>query len=162
VAGREAEGAAEKRAGMKLYTIGFTQKTAEDFFGRLRASEVKTLVDIRLNPHGQLAGFAKQADLPYFLRELAGGCGYVHLLELAPTKELMRAYRGGGTAWPAYARRFEALLDKRRIPETLDRKLFEAGACCLLCSEDTPDHCHRRLVAERLQAHWPGVEVGHL
>jgi len=148
---------------MKLYTIGFTQKTAEQFFGLLRHNGVRTLVDIRVNPHGQLAGFAKQADLPYFLRELAAKCEYVHLPELAPTKEMMRAYREGSAGgWAAYAQRFEALLDQRRIPETLDRKLFEAGACCLLCSEATPEHCHRLLVAERLRTHWAGVEIIHL
>jgi uncharacterized protein (DUF488 family) len=147
---------------VKLYTIGFTQKTAEEFFGLLRANKVRTLVDVRVSPQGQLAGFAKQSDLPYFLMELASGCGYVHLPELAPTKEMMRAYRGGKGGWAAYARRFEALLDKRGIPAALDRRLFEAGACCLLCSEATPDECHRRLVAERLAAHWKPVEVVHL
>lgn len=147
---------------MKLFTIGFTQKTAEDFFGRLRANGVRTLVDIRLNPHGQLAGFAKQADLPYFLRELAEGCGYIHLPLLAPTKDMLKEYRGGGSEWDEYERRFEALMDERGIPATLNKTLFETGACCLLCSEDTPEQCHRRLVAERLRAHWPGVEVVHL
>jgi uncharacterized protein (DUF488 family) len=147
---------------MKIYTIGFTQKTAEEFFGLLRDNGVRILVDIRLKPHGQLAGFAKQGDLPYFLRELAGGCGYVHLPELAPTKDILKEYRGGGTEWADYERRFEALMDERGIPATLDRGLFEGGACCLLCSEATPEQCHRRLVAERLRAHWPGVEIVHL
>jgi len=147
---------------MKLYTIGFTQTTAEDFFDRLRANGVRTLVDIRLNPHGQLAGFAKQADLPFFLRELAGGCGYVHKPELAPTKDILKEYRGGESEWDEYERRFEGLMDERGIPARLDRALFEAGACCLLCSEATPEQCHRRLVAERLRAHWPEVEIIHL
>jgi uncharacterized protein (DUF488 family) len=147
---------------MKLYTIGFTQKTAEAFFGLLRENQVRTLVDVRVSTQGQLAGFAKQSDLPYFLKHLAQGCDYIHLPELAPTKELMRAYRAGNGGWAAYAQRFEALLDKRRIPAILDRKRFEAGACCLLCSEATPEQCHRRLVAERLAAHWPGVEILHL
>jgi uncharacterized protein (DUF488 family) len=147
---------------MRVFTIGFTQKTAEEFFGLLRDNRVRTLVDIRLNPHGQLSGFAKQVDLPYFLRELAGGCGYAHLPELAPTKDILKEYRGGGTEWPEYERRFEALMDERNVPATLDRSLFESGACCLLCSEATPEQCHRRLVAERLRAHWPGVEIVHL
>jgi uncharacterized protein (DUF488 family) len=147
---------------MKLYTIGFTQKTAEEFFNLLRDSGVRTLIDIRLNPHGQLSGFAKQGDLPYFLRELAGGCAYVHLPELAPTKDMLKEYRGGGSEWAEYESRFEALMDERDIPARLDRGLFESGTCCLLCSEATPEQCHRRLVAERLRAHWPGVEVVHL
>ncbi len=146
---------------MKLYTIGFTQKRAEEFFNLLRLNRVGMLVDIRVNPGGQLSGFAKQEDLPYFLRELAGGCGYVHLPELAPTKEILKQYREDGD-WPAYVARFEQLMDERGIPSTLDRALFEQTACCLLCSEATPEQCHRRLVAERLAARWPNVTIVHL
>lgn len=146
---------------MKLYTVGFTRKSAEKFFELLRANGVKKLVDIRVNPHGQLAGFAKQADLPYFLRALAEGCGYQHLPALAPTKDILKEYRADGD-WERYTTRFEALLDERGIPRTLDRAQFEAGPCCLLCSEATPEQCHRRLVAERLAAAWPGVEIIHL
>jgi uncharacterized protein (DUF488 family) len=147
---------------MKLYTIGFTRSTAQHFFERLRAAGVRRVVDIRVNPGGQLAGFAKQEDLPYFLEALADGCQYTHLPALAPTKEMMKTYRGGGSDWETYAARFEALMEARDIPASLDRALFEAEACCLLCSEATPEQCHRRLVAERLQAHWPGVEIVHL
>ncbi len=146
---------------MKLYTVGFTRKSAEKFFELLRANGVKKLVDIRVNPHGQLAGFAKQADLPYFLRALAEGCGYQHLPALAPTQDILKEYRADGD-WERYTTRFEALLDERGIPQTLDRAQFEAGPCCLLCSEATPEQCHRRLVAERLAAAWPGVEIIHL
>ena len=147
---------------MKLYTIGFTQKSAEEFFELLRVNGVKKLVDIRVNPHGQLAGFAKQADLPYFLRVLAGGCGYQHLPELAPTKQILKDYRAGDGDWARYTVRFEQLMDERGIPHTLNRADFEAGPVCLLCSEATPEQCHRRLVAERLAAAWPGVEIIHL
>jgi uncharacterized protein (DUF488 family) len=147
---------------MKLYTIGFTQKSAEQFFGLLRAHRVRKLVDIRVNPHGQLAGFARQADLPYLLRELAAGCRYEHRLELAPTKAMLKAYRAEAGDWDRYTLQFERLMDERGIPHTLDRADFEDGPCCLLCSEPTPEHCHRRLVAERLAAAWPDVEVIHL
>jgi uncharacterized protein (DUF488 family) len=146
---------------MQLYTIGFTQKTAEEFFTRLRDHGVQRLVDIRLNPHGQLAGFAKQEDLPYFLNALASGCQYTYLPLLAPTKEILKDFRGGGE-WDDYVARFQALMDARNIPAALDRSLFESQACCLLCSEATPEQCHRRLVAERLAAHWPGVTIQHL
>ena len=146
---------------MKLFTIGFTQKRAQTFFGLLRANSVRCLVDIRLNPGGQLAGFAKQEDLPYFLRELANGCAYRHLPELAPTKEILSAYRQSGD-WPEYVRRFEALMDARGIPRSLDISLFENQACCLLCSEPTADQCHRRLVAERLSRFLPDIEIIHL
>ena len=146
---------------MNLYTLGFTQKSAETFFGLLRANGVQKLVDIRVNPHGQLSGFARQEDLPYFLRQLAAGCAYVHWPELAPTKEILKDYRADGD-WPRYVARFEALLDERNIPAALERAEFESQACCLLCSEATPEQCHRRLVAERLAAHWPNVAIVHL
>jgi uncharacterized protein (DUF488 family) len=146
---------------MKLFTIGFTQKRAEEFFELLRTHGVQRLVDIRLNPGGQLSGFAKQEDLPYFLHHLAGGCQYVYMPELAPSKEILNEYRGG-LSWEQYRPRFEALMDKRRIPETLAQDEFEKSVSCLLCSEARPDHCHRSLVAQRLQSRWPGVEIVHL
>ena len=146
---------------MKLYTIGFTQKSAETFFALLRAHGIQKLVDIRVNPHGQLSGFARQEDLPYFLHALAEGCRYQHRPALAPTKELLKEYRADGD-WARYTERFEQLMDERGIPAALDRAEFEAGPCVLLCSEATPEQCHRRLVAERLAAAWPGVEIVHL
>jgi uncharacterized protein (DUF488 family) len=146
---------------MKLYTIGFTQKRAETFFDLLRQNGVQRVVDIRLKPHGQLAGFAKQEDLPYFLHHLAGGCEYVHRPELAPTKEILESYRADNN-WQEYERRFEALMDQRGIPGILARAEFETTVSCLLCSEATPEKCHRRLVAERLAKSWPEVEIIHL
>ncbi|MEW5872917.1 MAG: DUF488 domain-containing protein [Chloroflexota bacterium] len=146
---------------MKLYTIGFTQKSAQQFFELLRQNGVQRLVDIRLKPSGQLAGFAKQDDLPYFLEHLAGGCQYLHLPILAPSKEILGDYREDHD-WQRYVERFEALMDERGIPEALEREAFESATCCLLCSEATPEQCHRRLAAERLQACWPDVEVIHL
>ena len=146
---------------MKLYTIGFTQKRAETFFELLRRNRIRRLVDIRVSPDGQLSGFARRDDLPYFLDRLANGCVYVHLPELAPTKEILKDYRADGD-WERYVLRFETLMDERGIPEVLQREDFEAQASCLLCSEATPEQCHRRLVAERLAAHWPDVEIIHL
>ena len=146
---------------MQLYTIGFTHKHAEQFFRLLREHEVSRLIDIRLKPGGQLAGFAKKDDLPFFLRMLSNGCGYVHLLDLAPTKEILTDYRSNSD-WERYTSRFQQLMDERNIPESLDHTLFETARCCLLCSEATADHCHRRLVAERLAAHWPNVQIIHL
>jgi uncharacterized protein (DUF488 family) len=146
---------------MFLYTLGFTQKSAETFFALLRTHRVQRLVDIRLRPDGQLSGFARRDDLPYFLRELANGCTYLHLPELAPTKDILDEYRKDGN-WYRYVARFEKLMDERGIPEKLDRAGFESQTSCFLCSEATPEQCHRRLVAERLVAHWPGVKIVHL
>lgn len=145
---------------MRIYTIGFTQKPAERFFGLLRANGVQRVVDIRLRPDGQLAGFAKKGDLPYFLRELVA-CDYVHCPILAPTPEILTDYRQDHR-WDRYVARFEALMDERGMPAALDRQPFAAQASCLLCSEHTADHCHRRLIAERMAAAWPGTEIVHL
>ena len=144
---------------MKLYTIGFTQKRAEQFFNAIRDAGVVRLIDIRQIPGGQLSGFAKQDDLPYFLTHLADGCEYIHMLELAPTKDMLSENRKAPDC-ERYEREFEALMDERRIPETLAPALFDQAV--LLCSEATPEQCHRRLVAERLAKHWPGVEIVHL
>jgi len=146
---------------MKIYTIGFTQKKAQDFFETLRRHQVRRVVDIRLKPNGQLAGFARQADLPYFLSQLADGCAYIHLVELSPTEELFNEYRATGN-WEEYVLRFESLLDQRDIPARLRMDDFIAADSCLLCSEATPDRCHRRLVAERLAISWPDVHILHL
>ena len=145
---------------MILYTIGFTQKSAQQFFELLDQNGVQKLLDIRLNPYGQLSGFSKKDDLDYFLDRLSG-IEYHHLAELAPTEEILKGYRADKN-WNAYVQRFEALMDERQIPGALDRALFENGPACLLCSEATPKQCHRRLVAERIAADWGNVEIRHL
>jgi uncharacterized protein (DUF488 family) len=149
---------------MKLFTIGFTETSAEDFFGRLMRSGVKTVVDVRLNNTSQLAGFAKARDLAYFLQGL-GGIGYVHQPLLLPTADMLSAYRSGpGTRserWSVYQERFIALMGERRIEERIDPMRLDRG--CLLCSEAKPHHCHRRLVAEYLAEHWKTpLQIEHL
>lgn len=145
---------------MRLLTIGFTRKSAEHFFQLLKEHGATVLVDIRLNPDGQLSGFAKRGDLPYFLRNLAE-CDYLHLPLLAPTPEILDAIRKDKD-WTAYRASFEALMDERGVPETLDRPFFERNVCCLMCSEAKHSECHRSLVAERLSRVWSDVEVIHL
>ena len=143
---------------MKLFTIGFTKTPAEHFFGRLSEARVKTLIDVRLNNVSQLSGFAKKDDLRYFAQSICG-IGYAHRPELAPTKDMFDAYKRSKGDWSVYARRFLELMARRRI-ETMDRSALEGA--CLLCSEDTPHHCHRRLVAEYLRDAWGDVEIEHL
>lgn len=144
---------------MKLFTIGFTRKSAEQFFGLLRKSGAKRLVDVRLNNVSQLAGFAKKQDLAYFAKEICA-MDYVHLPELAPTQAMLDEYKKNKGDWTVYERRFLGLMRERRIEETVPRELTEGG--CLLCSEDKPHHCHRRLVAEYLKEHWGNVDIHHL
>ena len=143
---------------MRLYTIGFTKSSAQHFFERLREAGVRRLLDVRLHNSSQLAGFAKRGDLAYFARELAG-VDYVPVPELAPTPDMLKRYRGVRD-WGSYAQAYGALIETRRVEETLDKSLADGG--CLLCSEAKPHHCHRRLAAEYLQDRWPGLEVVHL
>jgi uncharacterized protein (DUF488 family) len=145
---------------MKLYTIGFTKKSAERFFNLLNEDHIERLLDIRLNPQGQLAGFAKKDDLSYFLSQLLD-CEYHHMKMLAPTTEILSIYRDDKD-WSRYVTRFEALMDERNIPGSLDRHFFEGKNCCFLCSEATPEKCHRRLVAERLGKYWQNIEIKHI
>ena len=144
---------------MKIFTIGFTKKNAENFFNLLRRPGLVRLVDIRLNNASQLAGFTKKDDLRYFLRSICD-IDYIHLPQLAPTKEILDKYKKSGGDWATYEKQFLSLLDTRRVAEAIDRKLLDGG--CLLCSEPTPEHCHRRLVAEYFQRKWKDIEIQHL
>jgi uncharacterized protein (DUF488 family) len=144
---------------VKLYTIGFTKTTAEYFFSRLSKAGVKIVVDVRLNNISQLAGFAKRNDLQYFLKTVCG-IGYEHRLELAPTQDILDAYKKHRGDWTVYEQRFLELLARRKIEETFSRSTVDKA--CLLCSEDKPHHCHRRLVAEYLKKKWGDVDIIHL
>ncbi|MFY9779955.1 MAG: DUF488 domain-containing protein [Candidatus Baltobacteraceae bacterium] len=144
---------------MKLFTIGFTKKSAETFFSLLKEAEVKRLVDVRLNNVSQLAGFTKRADLEYFAKAICG-IDYVHLSELAPTADILNSYKKDKSGnWLLYEKQFIDLIRSRHIEDT-PRELLDGG--CLLCSEEKPHHCHRRLVAEYLKEHWSDVEIVHL
>ena len=144
---------------MKLFTIGFTKKNAEDFFTRLQRAGVRRVVDIRLNNTSQLAGFAKADDLKYFLKAIAN-IDYVYMPELCPTQDILDAFKKSKGSWNDYTRSFKLLIEGRNISGTVPRELLDDG--CLLCSEDTPEHCHRRLVAEYLRDRWDDVEIVHL
>ena len=144
---------------LELFTIGFTQKTAAEFFTLLQGAGVRRVVDVRLNNTSQLAGFAKKDDLIFFLRAIHG-MDYVHLPNLAPTQEILGAYKKDKGDWGAYEREFLALMAQRQVEKTLSPELLDQG--CLLCSEPEPDHCHRRLVAEYLKGKWGNVNIHHL
>jgi uncharacterized protein (DUF488 family) len=144
---------------MKLFTIGFTKKSAEKFFTRLKDAGVKRLVDVRLNNVSQLAGFTKKEDLRYLTKAICN-IDYVHLPELAPTAEILDPYKKAKNGdWDLYERQFLELMRSRHV-ENMQRELLDGG--CLLCSEETPHHCHRRLVAEYLKEHWGDVEIEHI
>lgn len=142
-----------------VFTIGFTQSSAEQFFTRLIDARVRCVVDVRLNNVSQLAGFSKRDDLAYFLRAIAG-IDYVHLPVLAPTQAMLDALKKHRGDWAAYEHDFLHLMRERRIEAIVPRATIDGG--CLLCSEATPEHCHRRLVAEYLQRAWGDVTITHL
>jgi len=139
-----------------LYTIGFTKKNARQFFTLLRNAGVKKLIDIRINNSSQLAGFAKGQDLEFFVKELCDA-DYVHIVDLAPTKELLKDYQAKKIDWNGYVSIFNRILEQRHIAERYDVNDFDKA--CFLCTEDTPEKCHRRLVVEYLRDNNPGEEV---
>lgn len=147
---------------MEIFTTGFAGKTAAEFFEALKDLRVRLLVDVRLNNVSQLAGFTKRVDLEYFLQELVGA-RYEHQTLLAPTAELLKAYRKKEKSWEEYEREFLNLMAERKVEEAILPERFEERTV-LLCSENKPDRCHRRLVVEYLDSTWGdvGLRVVHL
>jgi len=144
---------------MRICTIGFTQKNAEEFFRRLRNSGVKRVVDVRLNNVSQLAGYSKKEDLRFFLKSILD-IEYVHLPILAPTQDILDEYKKNKGDWKVYEHKFNSLIQDRHIEAQLSKSVIDES--CLLCSEDKPHHCHRRLVADYLNGKWGGIKIEHL
>jgi uncharacterized protein (DUF488 family) len=144
----------KKAKPVKLYTIGFTKKTAEDFFTRLKKAGVKKIIDVRLNNESQIAGFAKKQDLPYFLKKI-GGIDYEHLPDLlAPTQDLIDEYRKDKKGVDNFKKKYLQLVKQRKVEEQLTPK--DLDRACLLCSEDKADTCHRHFLTQYLQEQWDG------
>ncbi|RKM14655.1 DUF488 domain-containing protein, partial [Moraxella catarrhalis] len=141
------------------YSIGFTQKSAEKFFKLISENNIQTLIDVRLNNTSQLSGFAKRDDLKYFLKELCN-CEYIHIPDLAPTKEILKPYQDKKITWQSYEEKFLDLMAKRNIEKYLKESFFYQG--CLLCSEHLPHQCHRRLVLEYLKQYNNSIQANHL
>lgn len=145
---------------IKLYTIGFTKKNAKQFFGLIQNSGVKKVLDTRLNNVSQLAGFTKRDDLAFFLEKVVG-VSYDHALKLAPTDDILKRYKKGEISWDAYAKAYNELIGERHVENAFSPEVLNGA--CLLCSEASPHHCHRRLAAEFFQNHLgSGVEIIHL
>ena len=144
---------------INLYTIGFTQKTAQKFFDTLVSAGVTKVIDTRLNNVSQLAGFTKRNDLEYFLRQI-GGIKYVHILDMAPTKNILDAYKKNNGEWQIYEKEFLQLMSRREVEKKVSPE--DLTGSCLLCSEAKPHHCHRRLVAEYLRDKLGNINIHHL
>ncbi|TPG41908.1 DUF488 domain-containing protein [Roseomonas nepalensis] len=143
-----------------ISTIGFTKTNARGFFERLLSANIRTLVDVRLHNTSQLSGFAKSDDLAFFLEKIAG-IKYIHSPMLAPTDDMLKAFKRDKGDWTEYEKKFMGLMAERRIEERLKPTFFDNA--CLLCSEATPHQCHRRLVCEYLNSKWDqSLQVHHL
>jgi len=148
---------------MKIYTIGFTKKSAEEFFELIRANDIQSLIDVRLNNKSQLAGFAKGSDLEYFLREICG-VRYLYEDQFAPTKDLLDKWHKKEVSWEEYTEVYTNTLRSRKAEKIFEVRYKDAGNVCFLCAEPTPENCHRRLLAEYLQktCNLEIVEIDHL
>ena len=144
---------------IKLYTIGFTKKSAERFFSLLCGAQIRRVIDVRRNNVSQLAGFTKKNDLCYFLKTICN-IDYVHLPQLAPTKEILDEFKKNKGDWATYKKKFLSLLSQRQVEEVISKDMLDRG--CLLCSEESPQHCHRRLITEYLQNKLKDFEITHL
>ncbi len=145
---------------MNIYTIGFTKKSAAQFFQLLKTHGIKKLIDVRLNNSSQLAAFAKKSDLQYFLQEICGA-EYTHLPVLAPTQTMLDAYKKQKGSWNVYEQQFLTLMRERQIETEIEKSFFDVPSV-LLCSEPTAEHCHRRLVLDYLQNFWTDLHAVHL
>ena len=143
----------------KIFTIGYAAKNARDFFTILKQAGVRKVIDVRLYNTSQLAGFTKRQDIKYFLQAIVGA-EYIHLLIMAPTKQLLNDYKKGLINWQQYETQFKEIITHRQIEKHIMPK--NTDMVCFLCSEAKADNCHRRLVAEYLAEYWQNVSIHHL
>lgn len=146
---------------MKIFTMGFTQKSAEQFFGLVSSNEIELLIDVRLNNQSQLAGFTKGRDLEFFLNKICN-CKYEHNIIFAPTKEILNDYKKQQITWEEYVVQYNLLIENRNVEKVFLKKYTEFNKILLLCSEATAENCHRRLLAERLKNCIANVDIIHL
>lgn len=145
---------------MQVYTMGFTQKSAESFFGLIKKNDIQILIDVRLNNQSQLAGFTKGRDLPFFLREISN-CLYSHEIQFAPTKMILDNYKKNVICWSEYEVEYKKLIKRIKVSDIFKEKYEKYEKVLLLCSEPTPEYCHRRLLAEYLEKEL-GYEIKHI
>jgi uncharacterized protein (DUF488 family) len=135
-----------------IYTIGFTKKSAEKFFGLLNENHVEVILDVRLNNTSQLAGFSKYPDIKFFLSNICG-IEYISDTQFAPEEWILKDYKGKKITWAQYVMFFDELMEKRNIMDYIKSNYarLENKRVCLLCSEEKSDNCHRSLIAQRFK-----------
>jgi len=144
---------------LDLFTIGYTKKSAEKFFGIISENKIEIVADVRLYNSTQLAGFSKSWDLKYFLKQICN-CSYIEMQEFAPTRSLFDNYKKGYIKWHEYERVYNEFLNTRANLDFFGA--FQNKRICLLCAEDTPECCHRRLLAEKIAITYDNVTIVHL
>ncbi len=131
----------------RIFTIGFTKKSAEQFFDILQKNEIDLIADVRLNNKGQLAGFTKERDFKYFLSLFK--IDFIHLINFAPTKGLRNSYHSDWN-YEIYKNNYIKLLNSRDAVTNLVKLNLPYNNICLLCSEPEADKCHRSVAAEEI------------
>jgi uncharacterized protein (DUF488 family) len=145
-----------------LYTIGYEKKPLSVFIHQLRDTGVDAIIDVRLRNTSHLAGYTKKDDLAFLLAE-GFGIAYDHHPELAPSDEILDAYKAkGGGDWSRYQEQFLPLLAARGAETVGEAILARYRAPCLLCKEADAAHCHRRLVAEFWRDRISDLTIVHL
>lgn len=145
----------------KIFTVGSARKTAEEFFTLLEDNGVKKIIDVRLNNTSQLLAFAKYPDIEYFTRKILGG-EYFHDKRFAPSEKILVRYKKNVIGWDDYETEFADLMTYRDIETYIADKYSTQENYCLLCTEVSPENCHRRLVAEKIREVLGDVEIVHL
>lgn len=130
----------------KIFTIGFTKKTAQYFFELLIKNNVSTVLDIRRNNTSQLSGFSKYPDIEFFLKELCS-INYMSDIKFAPTEQILKDYKSKKITWDEYIIQFNKLMKASKIEDYIAKEYCSYDNICLLCSEEKPNKCHRSLVA---------------
>lgn len=144
---------------MNLFTIGYTKKSAEKFFEIISDNKIEIVADVRLYNSTQLAGFSKSADLQYFLKRICN-CSYIALKQLAPNPSLFENYKSGKTSWAEYEKIYNKFLDTQANLDFF--YAFKNKRICILCAENTPEHCHRKLIAGKIAKIYDDITITHL
>ena len=162
-----------KKMAPKILTIGVYGLEEDDFFSVLVQHEVEVFCDIRQRRgvRGARYAFVNSQRLQKRLAEL--GIRYVHIKELAPTKEIRQLQKSADQSSQTKKRERSGLSDefieaykaevlKEYIPKTfLEAIGEECEVVVLFCVEREPEACHRMLAANYLALNLD-LEVEHI
>lgn len=134
----------------KLYTIGFTKKSAENFFELLKKNQIGVMIDVRLNNTSQLSGFSKYPDIRFFLKKISN-IEYISDINFAPEEWVLKDYKAKKLSWEEYVANFDRTMEQRGVLDYIKENYVDYidKHICLLCSEEKAVNCHRSLVAQR-------------